>query len=189
MTEEVKPSVVVEPAIDPIIKSDYGFRDKLIFDTKDGKTLEFIKFIPPITLEVWENRGLSKDWTGCNTSICKGISVTEVDPDTLKTLNIWDNLSKEIKQKVTETIMSDKKDVSELMSKARASRKQKYPNVPRELTCISCGAVVKIPPGVTAKKVEKLGILLVDFVSGFRCQSCFSTKGRRSNKIKETNNE
>jgi len=174
----------INPTTDlPIIKSDYGFRhDKLIFDTKNGSTLEFIKFIPPNTLEVWENKGLSKDWTACNTSICKGINVIEVEPDILRVLNVWDNLSEEIKQKVTETIIADKKDVVELMSKARASRKQKYPNLPKELTCVECKCTVEMAPSLLAKKIEKSGILAVDYIAKFKCKRCNPpVRGRKPN--------
>jgi len=152
--------------------------DKIKFSDVNNQEYSFVKFINPDKLLVWKVLKKRDVW---NEEICMGINVRDVSADNLKLLSVWDSLDEKIKQEIENENKNQSQDVTARMQKARANRKLKYPNVPRELKCYSCGFVVNIPPSTIVKRVEKLGILLDDYIKNFRCQLCKPTKGRKTN--------
>lgn len=134
--------------------------DQQTFELANGRKFSFVRFIPPNNLLVWEDM------------VCKGLDVHDVDVETLKAINVWDNLPVEVQNTIAVRKVDEVKEVHELMAKARASRKKKYENMPKEMTCIQCGNVVEIIPSQIAAKINKKNILLVDFIASFKCKRC-----------------
>jgi hypothetical protein len=109
--------------------------------------------------------------------------VSNLTIETLKEINIWDELDEKMQAKLIQEEESLKSQKKERMEKARKGRKQKYPHIPRELQCTTCPAKIPTPPGTTSKRVEKLGITLDDYLKQYQCQKCKPTRGRpRKNK-------
>lgn len=102
---------------------------------------------------------------------------------TLKEIEVWDDMDSKIKEGMEEHDKLYKTQAHEKMAKARSGRKRKYPNIPRELQCTTCPALIPVPPGTTSKKVDKLGVTLDQYLAQYRCQKCHPTRGRpRKNK-------
>lgn len=171
MSDETKTVVPV-----PVIVEN----DRQIIELENGTTLELI---PPHTPELKakiENgykRGKLMVWDkgyneGMHSDTFKIVDVDEIEVEVLKKFNIWDCLSDEIKHRVEFHDAQDKQEVIDRMAKARRGRRQKYENVPKELTCTQCKCTVELAPSKIAKTVEKLGILLVDYVANFKCKRC-----------------
>jgi len=110
------------------------------------------------------------------------MSISKVPVETLKEIEIWDRLDKATQTKLIEHEAMYPSHAHERMAKARGSRKEKYLNIPRELQCTTCDAKIPTPPGTTAKKVEKLGILLDDYLKKFQCRVCKPVKRGRPRK-------
>lgn len=116
------------------------------------------------------------------------LNIRDVDIDILKRYGIWDKVSPGVQKEIENLTLEQKQAVHNLLEKARAGRKKKYLNVPRELTCTKCQGKVIIPPGILVKKVEKIaaekGILytLEDYLKTFECTTCRPVKrGRKAN--------
>lgn len=139
-------------------------------------------------LKVWEILAVSG---GYNQEIFGGLPVDKVEVEILKKIGVWDRLSPEYQKKLeldqTKTREEETSSTYNLMKKARAARKQKYINVPRELVCTQCGNKISIQPGVLMNRVEKIAkkgqILFTvdDYVKKYLCQVCNPTKGKRPN--------
>jgi len=146
--------------------------DQQVFELANGRKFSFVRFIPPKKLLVWEDM------------VCKGLDVNDVDVETLKAINVWDSLPVEIQNTIAIRKVDEVKEVHELMAKARASRKQKYENIPKELTCIQCKCTIEVVPSQLAAKVNKKGILLVDYIANFKCKRCDPpVRGKKANPI------
>jgi hypothetical protein len=62
----------------------------------------------------------------------------------------------------------------------KCKRDSIIPNLPTELKC-SCGKVVSVVASILAKRIVRLGITLEEYIAGFKCQDCESTRGRKAN--------
>jgi hypothetical protein len=62
----------------------------------------------------------------------------------------------------------------------KCKRDSIIPNLPTELKC-SCGKVVSVVASILSKRIVRLGITLEEYVRDFRCQDCFSSRGRKAN--------
>lgn len=113
-------------------------------------------------------------------AICHGIHPSHFTPESLKEIKVWDKLSKEIQGEVEAVENSKVIEVKQKMEKARESRKSKYPDIPKQMTCISCGAVVDVVPSAVAAKCQSKDILLVDYIKGFECRECNPPKRGRT---------
>jgi len=148
-----------------------------------GRKFEFVAMENPRQLRVRQHWCMNGEHC-CRLGL---LNVTSVEIEILKRYGIWSQLSPEVQKELENMTVEERKAVHNLMDKARAGRRQKYPNVPRELECITCHTKVAIPPCVLVKRVEKIakvkGITytLADYVKTFQCQTCHPTKGRRAN--------
>ena len=156
--------------------------DRPMFDSYNGDSFEFVRFIKPDKILVWEDKMDTFSGNSVHEQICRGLNVREVEIEVLKTLKIWKKLSEEIQEGVEKRNFEIKNAVSIRMAKARQGRRQKYPHIPREMVCIKCTSVVKIVPSALAKKIEEKGMLLDDYIKDFHCQKCRpSPRGRKKN--------
>ena len=156
-------------------------KDRPMFNSYRGGSFEFVRFIKPDKILVWEeeedNHFLSE-----HEQICRGLDVTEVEPEVLKKLKIWNKLSDEMQKKVEKNIYEIKNATSIRMKAAWKTRKKKYEGIPRELVCKQCTRMVKIVPGTLVKKLEAKNISLEDYVKDFHCAKCRPTpRGRKKN--------
>ena len=154
-----------------------------LFPALDSK-FEFIAMENPSLMRVrkhWQDQGFN------NFSKVGLLDVNNVDVDILKRHGIWNKLTPEVQKQVENLTVAEKEAVHSLLEKARAGRKVKYPNVPKELVCTKCGGKIGIQPSILAKRVENLaktkgvGYTVEDYVKTYECQTCHPTKGRRAN--------
>lgn len=152
--------------------------DRKSFELGDRKFL-FVKFIPPKSMLVWEKNELSngEDKRDNKHQTCKGIDVHDCDVETLKALEVWDSLPLDVQTTIGIKKVEEVQQVHNLMAKARASRKQRYENIPLTITCTECGNVVEVVKCAVAKAVEKKRILkpdylLTDYIKEFKCRKC-----------------
>jgi hypothetical protein len=146
------------------------------FEDRQGDTLLFSQFKAPCYLIVWK---IIRDSGGQGEGYCKGLHVKHVDEEALKYLGVWSKLSKKIQSEVQdfERIEAAKKEAEreamrEQMGKARKARRQKYPDIPKELTCTKCGEVVEQAPSATAATMRRKGLLLNEFLKTYECRTC-----------------
>lgn len=156
------------------------FGDCISFKDLSGRDLLFVRFGNPDKLLVWE-KPYFKD--GFNESICKVISVKTVDVDTLKTLNVWGKLSEDAQKEIYQRTEQEKADIIQGEQPAMFGRKLKYPDIPKEIDCSSCGCAIKIVPSIIGKRLEKSGISIEDYLKTFQCQKCKPVKEVVSEKI------
>jgi len=146
------------------------------FTDRLGRKLHYSSLHLPCHLICWE---VTQDNGTSGKAFCRGVHVKLVDEETLKIFKVWNRLSSEYQAKVTNFGQSveqvgreERRAVIEKLDKARSARKQKYPNVPKEITCIGCGEVIQQAPSKTAATCRNKDILLVDYVKGFKCSKC-----------------
>lgn len=157
----------------------------------DGKSYEAVKFIAPDRLLVWDKSGkaTSDTWTGMtgwNIEVCRVMNLKDIELVILKSMKVYDLLSTEVKDEMEHIIRVQKDQTKELMAKARAGRKKKYENIPKEIECSVCHKTIEAIPSKIAKIVEKSGVLLVDYLANFKCRSCSPIKHR--GKVANPNN-
>lgn len=157
------------------MSKDIIVEDYVNFKTTDGIEHYFVKYINPTFLLCWTKTNY-EDYN------CNGINVRDIDVDTLKTLRVWDNLPETMQEEIKVGEASKKNGAQEKMAHARSGRRQKYPNIPKEITCISCKNVIQIPPSITAKKLEKMDSTIEKYVEVYECTKCCPPKrGRQKN--------
>ena len=153
-----------------------------------GRTLEVVKLVCPDKLLCWDKSGAVKGgWTGMgggHTELMRLVKLEDIDLDLLKSMKVWPMLTDEVKFKMEHKVVVEKQEVVNLMEKARAGRKKKYENVPSEIACTECHAMIQVIPSVIAGKVEKKGILLADFIAKYKCRECSGEKRGRPRKEK-----
>lgn len=138
-----------------------------------GRQFRFVKIHSPSVLMCWERM---RSENGMEAERLGGLEVRSVDIDTLKFLKVWDELTEEMKKEVTEELTKETQAVHERMEKKGC--RQKYSNVPRELTCTKCSSKVVIQPGLLVKRVEKVaadkGIIFTveDYLKQYICKKC-----------------
>lgn len=149
----------------------------------EGSKLRFVKMHDTRTLMAWR---ILPTIGSDHQAYLGGLDITSVNVDTLKFLGVWENLSPELQKEVESIVHQEKEQVNGLMEKARAARRKRYVNVPKELVC-KCGARISIPPGTLVDRVEKMkeskGVTysIDDYVKQWQCQKCNPTKGRKAN--------
>ena len=119
---------------------------------------------------------------GENTDTCKHMSISHLSFDILKELCIWDKLTPEDQERHGNGGQKRIQEIKERTSEGTGKKRvEKHPNVPEELTCITCNKTQKIVKSVLVARVEKQEISLEDYIKGFQCQACNPTKGRKAN--------
>lgn len=160
------------------MNNDLLMEDRIKIKGKDGSEYFIYKFIKPRHFLCWDSL---KNYEGQGEIVLKKVDLTEFDPETLESNGIWKELGDNVKQAIIEVKNDIENHHRNRMDHARKCRQPKYPNLPRELECVQCHNKIKIPPGVLAKRIEKLNVLSDDYIRGFTCQTCKPTKGRRAN--------
>ena len=150
-----------------------------LIENKDGGQFRFVKFVPKsFRLLCWDEP--IRNGGGYKTK-CQGIHVLNFEEAVLKEIEVWNKLSKKLQEEIKEAEETHKNSIHEKMENARKGRKKKYPHLPREIKCTTCNTVVKIVPGVLAKRLDKLDVTAEKYAETFQCQKCNPTKGKRAN--------
>lgn len=150
------------------------------YKDRAGASLRFVEFKEPSFLLSWET--LNEPTSSYGEATCKGVKVKNVEIEVLKTLEVWDKLSKEVQKEVKEYEASYHNEVHNKMDKARRGRRQRYPNIPREMVCCKCKIKEGVVPAVIAKKLEKDDITIESFIEKYECRVCCPRKrGRQAN--------
>ena len=150
------------------------------FRALNGRKFRYIGLYNPTTLKVWEK--MSEFKNGYDGERAGGLMVKDVDVETLKEYKIWEDLSEDVQKMILDRTVQEQDAVMSLMGKARAGRKNKYPNVPRELICTKCQSKTPVIPGALVKKVEKIAksknitMTVDDYVKGYQCRKCLPVK-------------
>lgn len=117
------------------------------------------------------------------------LDVHKIELDVLKRYDVWPKLSVNVQKELEGMTAGQRAAVHGLMAKARAGRRNKYPNVPKELVCTTCQCKVNTAPSVLVARVEKLKKIhgpiysIDDYIKAFQCQKCHPTKGRQANPV------
>ena len=151
--------------------------DHIKFDFKDD-SYYFVRMIGDKHLYCWKEEIVTSSGGSC---VALGLPVSFFNREILETIEVWKDLDTQTQMEVENKNSQSQEALCSKMEKARKARRKKYENIPREVTCTKCGAVQKISPGVVAARVQKLGILLDDWIKDFQCQKCRPTKGRKAN--------
>lgn len=155
----------------------------------DGSSYEVVKLLDKDRVLCWDKTVKTKDgsWTGMtggHVELMKIIPLQDVDLELLKSMKVYSQLSDETKDRLEHHIRVKRDDSKELMAKARASRKSKYANIPKELICSKCKKNVEAIPSKIASICNKKNILLVDYLASFLCKSCNPVhKGKPANPL------
>ena len=157
------------------------FEDFPVFNSKSGEEFRLVKFVKDKWLLCWQVRRAS---SGVYESTCQPFNIMDVEggKETLEELKVWDLLPKKSQQYLLEHETQKLSHIHEKMSKAREKRQPKYPNIPREIECSQCHKSIKIPPGITAGKIEKANVPIEAYVKAFKCQVCVPSKRGRPKK-------
>ena len=156
-------------------------RIDMVIKDKDGQEMSVVRFIKPNKLLVWRDM---TDALSDNKEICCGCDVKNISMDELKRIDVWDKLDKSLREEIEAIKEETVSEIEDRMAKARASRKSKYANVPKELICTKCNAKIVTSPAILVARVDnickKKGILFTveDYVKDFQCQKCRPTRGR-----------
>jgi len=165
-----------------VAETDY-FQDNPTFYSRTKNQFHFISLQQPDLIKVWK-REIHSGWKH---DTLGAIRITDVDSDTLKTLNVWEQLSQELQKSVIDFENGVESVIRKRMEVARNSRRNKYPNLPREVTCSQCGKKQKIPPVIIVQRAERISkekqitYTAEDYCKNFVCQECHPTKGRKAN--------
>lgn len=154
-----------------IIKNDLD-----CFKTIDGTSHYFVRF----------HKRKILCWTETSNSIrgtydykSEFMDVTNLNKEDLMLLKIWDSLSKKLQAEIVKRDEVEKIAIQEKMANMRKGIRKKYPNIPREITCINCHAVIKTVPRVVAKKIEKLDLTIEKYTENYKCAKCNPTVNKR----------
>jgi len=144
----------------------------------ENEEYHFIKFKTPDKLICWRYEGKPM---GINSMSIIQVGIRDFDIETLKEIKTWDEISENIRKEIEGGITEKKRAYIDRMEKARKGKRNKYPNIPRVIECTKCSEPIKINPGTLAKKLEKSGVLIIDYVKNFKCKICNpSKKGRQA---------
>ena len=161
------------------------FPDLISFEARGGRRFQMVDMEDETIIKCWE---CLKSEYGEYKYAFGGLDVRDVGSDTLKRLEIFDKLTPEIQKEIIDGHTTKTQAVHELMEKARGSRRNKYPNVPKVLECITCHSKVVIQPSVLVKKVEKIAVTkgitysIEDYIKSYECTRCKPVKrGRVAN--------
>jgi len=156
-------------------------KDKLI--TVDGIACYVIGFKAPDNISCWIFKGKQYDSYSLNSDF---MNVRDFELESLKVSSVWGQLSKELQGEMERGVVEEqaaaKEQVEDRMEVARRGRRNKYPNIPREITCVKCTKVDTVVPSVIGKRVEKLGVTIEDYVKGYQCSVCSPRKRGKAKK-------
>jgi len=152
--------------------------DRISIKGKDGSEYFIYKFVKPRHFLCWRS---VKNYSGYGELSLGKVDLTEFDPDILESNGVWKELGEDVKKAITDVKHDKESHFKSRMDSMRKCRKPKYPGLPREVECVQCHAMIKIVPSVLAKRIEKLNVLTDDYLKGFHCQNCRSTKGKKAN--------
>ena len=139
------------------------------FESNEGETYSFVRFLKPDRLLVWQELD-STD--GMHHDVISKLRADYVGSATLQELGVWNSLAKSMQELILDDESMHKEHIHGKMEKARSSRRQKYPNIPRELTCTLCKKVIKTVPSALAKKLDKLDLAVEKYAETFECSVC-----------------
>ena len=150
------------------ILNNKPFENHTKFEDRKGDIYAFVKFYAPDKILCWEPM---ESRLG-NAASLRKFRVINLDQKILEELDVWKQLAKEQQDKVMNWNSEHKELVQERMEKARTGRKDKYPDLPGELTCNKCKKVTVIQKSVLAQRIEKQGVLADDYVRDYICKGC-----------------
>jgi hypothetical protein len=141
----------------------------------------FVRLDKPDNIVAWK---LGKDWEGWNYDHLGIVKAARLTSDILKRLNVWDKLDNETRIEMEKIEADPNYVINTRMEKAKKGRRNKYPNVPKEIACIECGQTIKMQASLLVKRAEKWAngnvlLTVFDFIKQFKCQSCNPSKGRK----------
>lgn len=151
------------------------FDDLPTFSDVEGNDFYLVDYLKPNKLKVWDKE---RPLNGEYITTCRLIDIAQVDKEELAKLSIWKEMPQEIQDEMKTAKEIERIQVHSLMEKARSGRKERYPNVPREIICTSCSKVIKVQPGTLMKKLDHKRIALGDYLKSFKCPKCNGGKGR-----------
>ena len=147
-----------------------------------GKEFQFVRFESPdniIAIRDIVKVGEHNEYRGI-------IKAERMDIETLKSLKIWEQLDKEVQERM----IKGENEPPENLQKAWQAKKEngpKYPNIPHEVTCCECGKVQKMSPGQIVKYSTKWATRnafipdVEKWLKQWKCQECHPSKGRKAN--------
>lgn len=145
----------------------------------------FVRLDKPDNIIAWR---LGRDWEGWNVDRLGIIKAGTINSDILKRIEVWDKLDEHVRGDIEKIEADVDYVIGTRMENARRGRKAKYPNIPKEIICSSCGNKVSIVPSVFVKKFEKVAAIkgiayTIDlFIKEFQCTECVPVKrGRQPN--------
>jgi len=144
---------------------------------------DFVRLDKPDNIVAWK-KGI--DWDGWNIGHLGIIKAGCINSDVLKRIEVWDKLDAVVRDDIEKIENDVDYVISTRMDNARRGRKNRYPNVPKEVVCVECGEKLEIQPSILVKRAEKWAkgnvlLTVFDFIKQFRCQSCYKTpRGRVS---------
>lgn len=156
------------------------FNDLPALSSLNGDEYRFVKR-DNNDLCVWRNDG--KDYDVFKASFIK-CSAKQFSVETLKRINIWNKLDKDVKEYIEsgqalkdfdEARMDRMENIS---STSKTKKRRKYKGVPDKLKCTECGVYTKIAASVLVNRCEKNDISIEDYIAGYKCQRCNPTRGR-----------
>ena len=149
------------------------------FETINGTTHYFIEF-KGRRIACWTE---NKNGVGSCCYNTQLLDITALDEENLKLLEIWNQLSEEVRGEITNKHEVKKKRVHAKMAHARGKRKKKFnfDGLPEFLKC-KCGREVKANYYYLQKKADAKKVPLQTLVDSYQCQTCNPTKGRPKKK-------
>jgi len=149
------------------------------FQDKDELNYKMIKYYDKSqAINCWR---IDADTKGeCKSSFVQ-LPLDLISIETLKTLQIWNKISKEDQEILVSDEEAEKRSVNKRMEEVRAGRrgKEEYAFLPREVPCSECGDTEYIAPSVLYRKIglstvegeaaiEKLN----EWLSTHKCSKC-----------------
>lgn len=165
------------------------YDDLEFFEALGGRKFRFVCMETPTLMKVWERPVKRDRWNDAIEEYLGGLDVRSVDMETLKKIKVWEELSPDVQKEIIEGLTQKTQAVHSLMEKARAGRRRKYLNVPKEIVCTKCNAKVEVVPSVLVKKVEKLAeqkkpmlFTMDDYIKTYECTKCCPpVRGKKAN--------
>ena len=156
------------------------YEEKKSFKDSDGTTYHVVNLSPNK-----KNLFLAK----VNQSMGGGVitwenkHVSALSVETLKEAEIWDSIPQATKDELIRLEANGTSEAQDRMAHARNHRRQKYQGIPREVTCSICGEKQAMAPAQIIKRSDKECRSIENWMKEFKCQRCFSTKGRKPNPL------
>ena len=146
----------------------------ITFKTKYNQECAFIELVKPDHFKCWMNKKANKQINKMQIGL---MNVCHISVEELKETKLWDKLDEDIQKSVEECENIVTNDIHKKVRSGQGQgqgqgRRKKYPNMPVEITCITCGDEITINKANVAKKIERLGIGLDQYIKEFECRTC-----------------